>query len=167
MKVAISACLLGHPVRYDGGHKRADALLSALDAHVQWIPFCPEEELGLGVPREPIRIERSIGALRLLGVDSRRDHTAAMQAFASRRVDDLLAQGICAAIFKSRSPSCGLNGVAVHEDDSSTAKGRGFFAAALAAHCGGMPMAEEEELNDPERREAFIEAARRFDKKRL
>src|SRR5262245_15015234 len=89
LRVGVSACLLGHEVRYDGGHKRDAFLTETLAPYVEWVPVCPELELGLGVPRESIRLEGSARAPRLVGVTSRTDHTAAMARFAARRVGAL------------------------------------------------------------------------------
>src|SRR5690606_37490267 len=86
-RVGISSCLLGERVRYDGGHRRQSDLLRALEGQVEWVPNCPEAELGLGVPREPIQIESHGGALRLMACDSRRDLTDNMTAWAEQRAD--------------------------------------------------------------------------------
>src|SRR5262249_61934374 len=66
IRLGVSACLLGQRVRYDGGHKRDDALLRGLGDDVEWIPVCPEVELGLGVPRPPIILVGSQRAPRLV-----------------------------------------------------------------------------------------------------
>jgi hypothetical protein len=86
LRLGISACLLGEAVRWDGGHRRDPFLTETLGRWVEWVPVCPEVELGLGVPRETIRLEGSSAAPRLVAVDSRRDLTADMRALAERRV---------------------------------------------------------------------------------
>ena len=55
-RVGVSSCLLGSAVRFDGGHKRFRFLTDELDPYVDWVPYCPEVEIGLGTPREPIRL---------------------------------------------------------------------------------------------------------------
>ncbi len=55
-KLGISACLLGQKVRYDGGHKRDYFLSETFGRYVEWVPVCPELEVGMGVPRESVRL---------------------------------------------------------------------------------------------------------------
>ena len=59
IRIGISACLLGREVRYDGGHKRDRYLTDTLGEYFDWFPVCPEVELGLGTPRETIRLVQS------------------------------------------------------------------------------------------------------------
>src|SRR5437867_8270240 len=82
IRLGVSACLLGARVRYAGGHKRAGALLRALGADVEWVPVCPEVELGLGVPRPPIVLVGSPSSLRLVEPESGRDLTGPMRRLA-------------------------------------------------------------------------------------
>ena len=86
IRVGISTCLLGQPVRWDGGHKREAFLTDVLAPYVEWVPVCPEVELGMGIPREPVQLVRAEGELRMLGTRSRRDWTEAMTSFSERRV---------------------------------------------------------------------------------
>jgi len=89
IRVGISACLLGEAVRYDGGHQKDHYITGVLAQHFSWVSVCPELEVGMGVPREPVRLVGSPEAPRLLGVTSGTDHTGRMNAFARRRVQDL------------------------------------------------------------------------------
>jgi uncharacterized protein YbbK (DUF523 family) len=155
IRVGVSACLLGWNVRYDGGHKREDSL-AALGKDVEWVPVCPEMELGLGAPREPIRLERRAGKVRLMAVDTRRDLSGAMARFASRRAAELLRGGLSGFILKKDSPSCGAGGVKVHSAKGWTRSGRGVFARALMEADPRLPIAEEDELRDARRRKAFL-----------
>jgi uncharacterized protein YbbK (DUF523 family) len=155
LRVAISACLLGQEVRWDGGHKRDRAVAELLGALVEWVPVCPEVELGLGVPREPIRLEAGRAASpRLVAIESRRDLTQAMERFARRRVDELLAQGIVGYVLKSDSPSCGIARVPVH---GARRAGAGVFARVLMQRAPRLPVAEERALHDAARRARFVE----------
>src|SRR5437667_7437621 len=86
LRLGVSACLLGQEVRWDGGHKRDPFLTELLGRHVEWVPVCPEVELGLGVPREPIRLEGDPEHPRLIAPGSGRDLTEAMAGFARRRL---------------------------------------------------------------------------------
>src|SRR5213080_2301917 len=89
LRLGISACLLGQAVRYDGGHKRDPFLAETLGRFVEWVPVCPEVELGLGVPREPIRLEGDPAAPRLVAAKSRRDLTRAMTRLARALMERL------------------------------------------------------------------------------
>ncbi|MYA80855.1 MAG: DUF523 domain-containing protein, partial [Acidobacteriia bacterium] len=79
LRIGISSCLLGETVRYDGGHKRDRFLVDTLGGYVEWVPVCPELEVGMGVPRESLRLLRSDGETRLVAIKSRQDHTRVMQ----------------------------------------------------------------------------------------
>jgi uncharacterized protein YbgA (DUF1722 family)/uncharacterized protein YbbK (DUF523 family) len=157
IRIGISTCLLGEHVRYDGGHKRDPFVDETLRPFVPFVPVCPEVELGLGTPREPIRIERSGDALRLVGTRSATDHTRAMQAYAARRVAALARLDLSGYILKKGSPSCGMERVPVHAAGRKERTGRGFFAAELIARLPLLPVEEEGRLHDPKLRENFIE----------
>ena len=165
IRLGVSSCLLGERVRYDGGHKRDAYLVEQLGEFVEWVPVCPEVEIGLDVPRETIQIELSGqlehsggGMIRLLGTDSRTDHTEEMRSWARRQLADLEAQSIAGYVLKSRSPSCGVERVPViADDDVSKPVGRGIFAAELIERFPHLPVEEESGLEDPDRRESFLE----------
>jgi len=156
--VGVSTCLLGQCVRHDGGHKRDPFLTETLAPYVRFVPVCPEVEIGLGVPREPIHLRRNAGDTRLVGVTSGRDHTEAMNAFARRKVAELAGLDLCGYILKKGSPSCGMERVAVHLGDGcKERKGRGLFAATLIERLPLLPIEEEGRLQDAKLRENFIE----------
>ncbi len=156
-RIGVSACLLGERVRYDAGHKRDPWLVEELGPRVEWVPVCPEVEIGLGTPREPIRLERGAGgAIALMTVDSRRDLTATMRQFAVARADALAGQGFDGYVFKSDSPSCGPAGVPIVAGDR-TESGRGLFADAVIARLPDLPVADERALSDPLTRDRFVE----------
>jgi uncharacterized protein YbgA (DUF1722 family)/uncharacterized protein YbbK (DUF523 family) len=174
-RIGISRCLLGDEVRYDGGHKRDPFLVSTFGRFVEWVPVCPEVEVGMGTPREPIHLVASVdgapsGAqtVRLIGVKSRQDWTARMTTFASSRVRELKSADLAGYVLKKDSPSCGLERVRVHEPFDSlrslraggsrvTRTGRGLFAEALLREMPNLPVEEEGRLNDPALRENFVE----------
>jgi uncharacterized protein YbbK (DUF523 family)/uncharacterized protein YbgA (DUF1722 family) len=158
-RLGISACLLGETVRYDGAHKRDAFLVESLGRHVEWVPVCPEVELGLGVPREPIQLQvdpGGAGGTRLVSVTRRRDLTEAMASFAEARVDSLAALRLAAYVLKARSPSCGPAGVPIA---GSTRSGSGAFARVLRARLPHLPVVHEEGLARAAAREAFVAAA--------
>jgi uncharacterized protein YbgA (DUF1722 family)/uncharacterized protein YbbK (DUF523 family) len=159
LRVGVSACLLGHEVRWDGGHKRDRFVTDTLGPWVQWVPVCPELELGLGVPREPIRLEGDPAAPRLVAPKSRSDHTAAMLRFARARVEQLVAEDLSGYVLKKDSPSCGMERVRVHRSrgGAPTRTGVGLFARVLRERLPLLPVEEEGRLNDPALRENFVE----------
>ena len=160
IRLGVSACLLGEPVRYDGGHKRNAAIVELLGSRFSWVPVCPEMEIGLGVPREPVRLMGDPHAPRMLGAISSRDLTREMSAYARRRARELAALDIAGYVLKSASPSCGLRDVPVWSGgDGATGAsrpGRGLFAAALAAAWPALPIVEEGDLAQPAERETFV-----------
>ena len=158
LRLGISACLLGEQVRYDGGHKRDDFIVGTLGRFVQFVPVCPEVELGLATPRETIQLLRRDGTVRLVGTKSDADHTVAMKRFARRRIAEFAKLGLAGFIVKKNSPSCGMLRVKVHGPGSSAQKsGRGLFTAALMETMPLLPVEEEERLHDLRLRENFVE----------
>jgi uncharacterized protein YbgA (DUF1722 family)/uncharacterized protein YbbK (DUF523 family) len=163
-RIGISRCLLGDEVRYDGGHKRDAFLVATFGRFVEWVPVCPEVEVGMGTPREAIQlVARDDGAssgaqrVRLLGVKSREDWTARMTAFSASRVRELKSADLSGYVLKKDSPSCGLERVRVHGGSGVTRTGRGLFAEAIVTELPDLPVEEEGRLNDPALRENFVE----------
>ncbi len=156
--IGVSACLLGEQVRYDGGHKRNVFLLEELARHVRFVPVCPEVGIGLGVPREPIRLVRREGEERLVG-ESGADHTHAMRAWAAATATDLRERDLSGFVLKKGSPSCGLERVKVWHERSErpSPEGRGMFARVLADELPGLALEEEGRLNDAGLREHFVD----------
>jgi len=158
IRIGVSACLLGERVRHDGGHKHVRFLTETLAKFARFVPVCPEVELGLGTPREPIHIRREPGGLRLVGVRTGRDHTAAMRTYAVHRVRALSALDLSGYILKQGSPSCGMQGVPVHAGGAVVAhSGRGFFAEELLSCLTALPVEDERRLQNEAIRERFIE----------
>lgn len=158
IRLGISACLLGEAVRYDGGHKRDVFLAEVLAVHVEWVPVCPEVELGLGVPRDSIRLIGRPDAPRLMQERTGEDLTDRMRRYAAERVRELAALDLDGYVLKRASPSCGLLRVRVYRDSGvPSADGRGLFASALVERMPMLPVEEEGRLNDPALRENFVE----------
>ena len=149
-RVGVSSCLLGEEVRFNGGHKRYRFLTDDLGPHVDWVPYCPEVEIGLGTPREPIRL--TAGG-RLVNRDGTADHTAAM---ASLPLPD---GGLDGYVFKAKSPSCGIRAIPRYREDGVAADhaGRGLYAARVLTAFPLLAVEDEGRLNDPGLREAFTE----------
>ena len=167
VRVGISQCLLGDNVRYDGGHKRDSVLIEALGRHVEWVPVCPEVEVGLGTPREPMRLVGDPQAPRLVTLNAGVDHTEAMHRFAQRRVRELEALNLSGFVFKSASPSCGIRQVPLFNTQGiETHDGVGLFARAFMAHFPDMPVEEESRLHDPQVLKSFLERVRAYRRSR-
>lgn len=163
IRIGVSACLLGDEVRYDGGHKRDTALINALGPLVEWVKVCPEVEVGMGTPREPIQLVDEGGRIRLRSVRTGIDHTDTMTAYAARRAAALADEGLCGYVLKKDSPSCGLREVAVQGGENPPASvGVGLFAQALLAQFPDLPIEDEGRLADPRIREQFIERVRAY-----
>lgn len=158
LRIGVSTCLLGQKVRWDGNHKRDTFVTEALAPFVEFVAVCPEVEMGLGIPREPIRLQAAEEGPRLVATDSRRDLTARMDRFAERRVRQLHRQGLSGYILKKDSPSCGLERVRVWPEKGQARKnGVGRFVASLQAHWPELPLEEEGRLRDPDLRERWLE----------
>jgi len=153
-RVAVSSCLLGEPVRYNGGHSRSRFLTDTLGPHVDWVPVCPEMEIGLGAPRPTLRLVTVGGDDRLRPRDGAGDHTEAMRALA-----DLQTAEVDGWVLKSRSPSCGPRGVSRYRENGHPVdrRGSGVFAARLMAARPDLPIEEDGRLNDAVLREHFVE----------
>ena len=154
----MSSCLLGRAVRYDGGHKRDDFLTETLGPFVEWVPVCPEVEIGLGTPRPTLRLEGSPGAPRMIMPSTGVDYTGDMQRYAERKVAALARADLDGYVLKKNSPSCGMERVKVYAPNGqAAAKGTGIFAAVLRERMPSLPVEDEGRLNDPVLRENFIE----------
>jgi uncharacterized protein YbbK (DUF523 family) len=149
-RIGISRCLLGESVRYDGGHKRDPFLLDALGPHVDWAPVCPEVEVGMGTPREAVRLVASTGGgqlPRMLGTASGTDWTPAMRRWTRQAVRRLAGEGLSGYILKRGSPSCGMARVRVYASEAGAGgrapaarAGRGLFADALITTFPTLPV---------------------------
>jgi uncharacterized protein YbgA (DUF1722 family)/uncharacterized protein YbbK (DUF523 family) len=157
IRIGISSCLLGENVRFDGGHKRDDFISETLSRLVTFVPVCPEVEMGMGIPREPICLVAAPGGTRLMGVKSGTDHTKGMMHFAKRRVRDISRLDLSGYIFKKNSPSCGLFRVKLCDQKTVPSRtGRGIFADVFAEKNPHLPLEEEGRLHDPRLRENFF-----------
>jgi len=152
--LAVSACLLGESVRYDGRHKRDDWVCEVLSRHFHLQPLCPEVGAGLGVPRPSVRLVRRGDELRAVGVeDADVDVTESLAAFTR---DYLRGQRVDGMVLKARSPSCALDSAPVDEGGET---GPGLFTARVVARWPWLPVIEENGLADLWRRLHFVERA--------
>ncbi len=158
IRLGVSSCLLGNPVRYDGGHRRDPCVTDLLGSLVEWVPVCPEVEVGMGTPRPALRLVGEGGEIRMQEVASGRDHTRAMQRYAARRVRALRGLDLCGYVLKQNSPSCGIARVKVYgEKNAPSNGGRGLFASRLIDTYPNLPVEDEGGLNDARLRQNFIE----------
>ena len=159
IRIGISSCLLGEEVRFDGGHKRDAFLVGTLARFVTFVPVCPEVDIGLGTPRESLRLKRTEkdGPVRLIAPKSGSDHTDAMRDYARSKVAELAERDLCGYILKKDSPSCGFLRVRVYDHNDVPSKGgRGLFAEELVEALPHLPVEDEGRLNDPNLRDNFF-----------
>jgi len=156
IRLGVSACLLGERVRYDGGHKRDAFLTDVLGPFVEWVPVCPEVEIGLGTPRDTIRLVGPPAAPRLVVERTGADLTGRMARFAEAKLAEL--EGLDGYVFKRASPTCGLFRVRIHDEAGGLrGAGRGLYAATVTRRLPLLPVEEEGRLTDAAIRENFIE----------
>ena len=146
-------------MRFDGGHKRDSFLTDTLGPHVEWLRVCPEVEVGMGTPRETLRLVRDgSGPVRMLTTRTGIDHTGAMERWSRRRLEELAEEDLSGYVLKKDSPSCGMERVKVFGSGGMPQRnGRGIYAAALLERFPSLPIEEEGRLSDPVLRENFIE----------
>jgi len=156
-RIGISSCLLGNEVRWNAGHKLDKYLTRTLGKFVEYVPVCPEVEVGLGVPRESMRLVGDPENPRLITFKSKTDHTDRMLTWVKKRVKELEKEDLCGFIFKSDSPSSGMIRVKVYNDKGMPHKvGIGIFARAFMQHFPLIPVEDDGRLNDPLIRENFM-----------
>ncbi|MBW2566328.1 MAG: DUF523 domain-containing protein, partial [Deltaproteobacteria bacterium] len=158
IRLGISTCLLGKPVRYDGGHSLDRFLTDTFGKYVEYIPVCPEAECGLGIPRESMRLVGDPDAPLLMTSLTGRDYTELMLKWALKRIAELEHMDLCGFIFKSKSPSSGMEQVKVYNAKGvPVRKGVGIFARAFMENFPLLPVEDDGRLHDPGLRDNFIE----------
>ncbi len=157
-RLGISTCLLGENVRWDGGHQHDRFLTGTLGRFVDYVPVCPEVECGFPIPREPFHLEGDPQHPRLVTSRTNVDHTKRMERWAADRVAELEKEELCGFIFKSGSPSSGMERVKVrNEKGMPVKKGRGIFARVFMEKFPLLPVEDDGRLHDIHLRENFIE----------
>lgn len=155
--LGISSCLLGEQVRFDSSHKHNRYITDTLGEYFDFLPFCPEVAIGLGIPRPPVRLVRIADEIRVRGIrDPDKDVTDELTAYAQQAAT--ACNNISGYIFKSKSPSCGMERVKVYsEQGDPVAVSSGVYAAGIMQRYPSLPVEEEGRLMDPHLRENFIE----------
>jgi uncharacterized protein YbbK (DUF523 family) len=155
IKLAVSSCLLGMKVRYDGSDKFNTLIVNELGRIYDLVPVCPEVAIGLDVPRPPIKLLNGPGGMHAVGRDNPQiDVTASLTDFGKEVVDSL--NGICGFILQSRSPSCGVDSTEIIQPDGQVVIGSGLFAQTLREMSPTLPLISEQQLSIPEKRKNFL-----------
>ena len=157
LPVAASACLLGVEVRYDGSHRRSSLCHPQLEGLFEFRGLCPEVAIGMGVPRDPIRLTGDGSAPRALGVKDRTvDVTDALAAHGREVANQL--DDVAGYVFMKGSPSCGLFRVKVYTDENKAPFpiGRGIYAAEITRGQPLLPVEENGRLEEDVLRENFV-----------
>ena len=159
IKIGVSSCLLGKEVRYNGGHSHDRYITDILGQHFDFVDVCPEVEAGFGIPRETMRLVGDPDAPRLVTSRTGKDLTDIMATWAKKKVEELEKENLCGFIFKSKSPSSGMERVKVYTEKGRPGnnKGVGLFALAFMVRFPLIPVEEEGRLHDAVLRENFIE----------
>lgn len=156
-KIGISACLLGENVRFNGGHKQSQLCSEVLAAYFDFVPLCPEVAIGLGIPRETIRLVGDAASPQAVGsVHRELNVTAPLGEYGEKMAAE--HSNLCGYIFMQKSPSCGLERVKVYRENGAPVDGggRGIYAQAFCARHPNLPVEEDGRLNDPVLRENFL-----------
>jgi uncharacterized protein YbgA (DUF1722 family)/uncharacterized protein YbbK (DUF523 family) len=157
IRLGIARCLLGDEVRYDGTHKLDKYIRDVLGQFVEFVPVCPEVECGMPIPREAVRLVGDVDSPRLVGRESGTDWTEKMQTWGKTRLRQLESEDLCGYIFRSRSPSSGMERVKVFQDNGQPLyTGVGMWARMFMDHFPMLPFEEDGRLNDMGLRENFI-----------
>ena len=156
VKIGVSACLLGRKVRFDGGHKRDRFITEALADYFEFVAYCPEVAIGMGTPRQPIRLVGDSQHPQAVGVKTPElNVTGALQAYGTRVASDM--DDLCGFILKKDSPSCGMERVKVYNDKGMPERSAtGLFAGELMKAHPLLPVEDEGRLNDAMLRDNFI-----------
>ena len=158
IKIGVSSCLLGEEVRWNGGHKKDRYVQGVLDNYFDYVPTCPEVDVGMGTPRETVALYGVLEEHKMISKKSQTDWTEKMNTYMKGRISTLGKSDLCGYIFKSKSPSCGIGRVPIYSKFGSNKvrHGPGMFASAFMKTLPLIPVEDEGRLHDPVIRENFI-----------
>ena len=157
IRIGVSSCVIGEEVRWNGGHSRQRYLTDMLGPFVEYVPVCPEVEVGMGVPRPTVRLVRKGDDIRMIDPKNEVDWTSSMRRLSRTRSSELADAGLHGFVLKKDSPTCGVFRVRIYADSGVERNGRGLFATALIQRMPHLPVEEEGRLNDARIRENFVE----------
>ncbi|MDE0869353.1 MAG: DUF523 and DUF1722 domain-containing protein [Candidatus Poseidoniaceae archaeon] len=157
-KLAVSACLLGEKVRYNGEASEFRALTQKWNGHFEMMGVCPEVGIGMATPRPTIRLVNNGKSIRLVNPKNGDDLTSPMLEYAQLQADVLVESGICGFVFKKDSASCGLERVKVYREGHThaTHDGMGMFAKIFTTLYPHIPVIEEDQLTDARQAEHYL-----------
>ena len=165
IRVGVSTCLLGAEVRYNGGHARNAYVVETLADHFELVPVCPEEEVGMGTPRETVNLQGDAEAPFMIAPKSGEDWTGRMNRYSAKRCRELAVEELRGYVFKSKSPSCGVWRVKLYKGKGPAGRTtRGLFAAEFVKRFPLVPVEEEGRLRDAGLRENFLERVFAYDR---
>lgn len=160
IKIGISSCLMGENVRFDSGHKKNTYVTETLSNYFAFMPFCPEVSIGLGIPRETIRLVNVDDEVRCVGTKSA-DLDVTEKMYQSADEQKGWHAELSGYILKKDSPSCGMERVKVYKGiekgQMAEKSGVGLYAKRLMENFPHLPIEEEGRLSDPRLRENFIQ----------
>ena len=157
LRIGVSSCVIGEEVRWNGGHSRQRYLTDMLGPFVEYVPVCPEVEVGMGVPRPTVRLVREGETIRMIDPKNEVDWTSSINRLSRSRASDLAGEDLSGFVLKKDSPTCGVFRVRIYTDTGVERNGRGLFADALIRRMPHLPIEEEGRLNDARIRENFVE----------
>ena len=155
IKIAISSCLLGEAVRYDGTDKHIKTITD-LAAEYTLVSLCPEMAVGMGVPRPPIHLVDVNDEVQVLAIDdSSRNMTKLLSEYGREVAKEY--KGVCGYIFKKNSPSCGTQKVKVlNTNGEYERRGVGIYAAEIIQTIPTLPVIDEEEFLNKKMMDEFL-----------
>ena len=158
IKIGVSSCLLGEKVRWNGDHKQDHYVRNIFGHYFEYVPTCPEVDVGMGIPRETVALYGTLYKPRMIGNKTKTDWTDKINKYTKGRINELINQDLCGYIFKAKSPSCGIGRVNVYSEfgSSKVRYGAGIFARAFIKSYPLVPVEDEGRLHDARIKENFI-----------
>lgn len=168
IKIAVSSCLLGEAVRYDGTDKHIDYITQYLAKEYTLISLCPEMAIGMGVPRPPIHLVDNGKNINAVGIEDPENNVTDALSQYGKSIQQLHPD-LCGYIFKKNSPSCGPDNVKVMNSETGEyeSRGQGIYVSAIRKNFPALPVIDEEACFNKDQIQAFIENVTDFNNKRL
>lgn len=156
IRIGISSCILGEKVRYDGGHKLDRYLADVFGKYAEWVPVCPEVEVGMGIPRPTVRLIQIEDRIHMISKKGD-DYTDEMNRYTQMRTAALASDHLSGYILKSGSPSCAMERMRFY-DAEGIPRGRrsGLYADGLLKAFPHLPIEDDGRLRDARIRENFV-----------
>lgn len=157
LTLGVSSCLLGDEVRFNGGHKHHRWLTQTFGQYADFVPYCPEVAIGMGIPRNPIRLISTDRGTRAVDSDNLTDdYTEQLQHYAESIVPELDA--LDGYVVMQGSPSCGMERVKLYNKNMIPEKiAAGLYTEVLQRHAPALPFEESGRLSDPNLVENFVQ----------